>query len=244
MKIIIKRTLIILAIIFGVLALGLFGMLWKMKSEMNGFTPLETGKVVDSIYVVKDEVSNMFILQDSTGYIVFDCGNDSKIVSEEMEKLGINPNEVTTVFLTHTDGDHIGALSLFGKAKLYIPKEEEKMLNGEKSRFLWFGNALPRTDYTLVDNRELVKVGNLKIQAILAPGHTSGMSAYLVDDKYLFTGDIMSLQNGKMAPIPSIFNTDNNKANASQDIIRHIPNVKYIFTAHWGYTDNYKEAME
>ena len=24
------------------------------------------------------------------------------------------------------------------------------------------------------------------------------------------------------------------------DIIRHIPAAEYIFTAHWGYTDDYK----
>jgi len=67
--------------------------------------------------------------------------------------------------------------------------------------------------------------------------------AYLVNDKYLFTGDILSLKEGKIAPIPSFFNMDTPQAIASMEIIRHIPTAQYIFTAHWGYTNDYKTAI-
>jgi glyoxylase-like metal-dependent hydrolase (beta-lactamase superfamily II) len=69
------------------------------------------------------------------------------------------------------------------------------------------------------------------------------MMAYLVNDKYLFTGDILSLKEGRIAPIPAIVNMDNSQAIKSMDIIRHIPAAEYIFTAHWGYTDDYKTAV-
>ena len=29
----------------------------------------------------------------------------------------------------------------------------------------------------------------------------------------------------------------------SSEIIRHIPTAEYIFTGHWGYTDDYKMAI-
>jgi len=158
--------------------------------------------------------------------------------------LGINPDDVTAVFLTHTDGDHVGALKLFDKAKLYMSKEEEQMISGKKSKFLWFGNSIPRTDYILLEDREIIRVGNLKIEGILVPGHTSGTMAYLINDKYLFTGDILSLQDGKIAPIPAFFDMDNAQAIESMEIIRHIFTAEYILTAHWGYTDDYKTAVE
>ena len=244
MKKILKKTLIIIGIIAGVAALAMGGMLLKMKSEMSGFTPLETGRIVNDIFVVKDDFANLFIIQDSAQYIVIDCANSEAAVAEQMKKLGINPNEVAAVFLTHTDGDHVGALGLFNKAKLYISKEEEQMINGKKSRFSWFGyNSIPRTDYTLLEDREVVQIGNLKIEGILVPGHTSGTMAYLVNDKYLFTGDILSLKDGKIAPIPAFFDMDNAQAIKSMDIIRYIPSAEYIFTAHWGYTDDYKTAV-
>jgi glyoxylase-like metal-dependent hydrolase (beta-lactamase superfamily II) len=137
----------------------------------------------------------------------------------------------------------VGALGLFENAKLYMSKEEEQMINGTKSKFLWFGNSIPRSDYTLLEDREVIQIGSFKIEGILVPGHTGGMMAYLVNDKYLFTGDILSLKEGKIAPIPKMFNMDNMQAIESMEIIRHIPTAAYIITAHWGFTDDYKGAV-
>jgi glyoxylase-like metal-dependent hydrolase (beta-lactamase superfamily II) len=167
---ILKRILIIIGIIIGVLVLVFVGFYLKVKSETSGFTPMETGRVVDNIFVIGDDYANAFIVQDSTQYIVIDCAADKANVAKQMEKLGIDPNEVTTVFLTHTDADHVAALSLFDKAKLYMSKEEEQMINGKKSKFLWFGNSIPRTDYILLEDREIIQTGNLKIErAFLFP---------------------------------------------------------------------------
>jgi len=241
---ILKRVLIITAIIIGVSALIGGGVFLKIKSAQSTLIPLETGKVADDIFVVGDGYANMFIIQDSTQYIVIDCGAFPEIVTEQMKKLGIDPNDVTAVFLTHSDADHVGVLDLFDKAKLYMSKEEEQMINGKKSRLFWMKNSISRTDYILLEDRETVQTGNLKIEGMLAPGHTTGMMAYLVNDKYLFSGDILSLKDGKIAPIPAIYNMDTKQAVKSMEIIRHIPTAEYIFTAHWGYTDDYKRAVE
>ena len=238
-----KRILIIIGIIIGVLALAFAGIMLKIKSETSGFAPVETGQVVDDIFVVKDDYANVFIIQDSAQYIVIDCATSQKTVAEQMKLLGIDPHDVTTVLLTHTDGDHTGALGLFDRAKIYMSKEEVQMINGTKSKFLCFGNSLSRSDYNLLEDREVIQIGNLKIVGILVPGHTSGMMAYLINDKYLFTGDIASLKEGRIAPVPAIFNMDNAQAIKSMDIIRHIPTAEYILTAHWGYTD-YETAVE
>ncbi|MCL2727607.1 MAG: MBL fold metallo-hydrolase [Bacteroidales bacterium] len=243
MKKFLKRVLITLGIIIGVLALAWGGLFLKLKSSMSGFATMETGWIVDNIFVVKDDFSNIFIIQDSTQYIVIDCANTPSIVAEQMKKLGISPNDVAAVFLTHTDGDHVGALSLFDNAKLYMSKEEEQMINGTKSKFLWFSNSIPRTDYTLLEDRETLQIGSVKIECILVPGHTSGTMAYLINDIYLFTGDILSLVDGKIAPIPAIFDMDNAQALDSVDIIRHISTARYIFTSHWGYTDDFQTAV-
>jgi len=239
-----KKILVISGIIIGVVALVFGGMFLKLKSLQSTLNPMETGIIVDNILVVGDGYANMFIIQDSAQYIVIDCAGYPDIVEEQMKKLGINPNEVVAVFLTHTDADHAGALGLFYKSKLYMSKEEEQMINGKKSRSFWFNNSLSRTDYTLLDDRQTVQIGNLKIEGILVPGHTSGTMAYLINEKYLFTGDILSLKDGKIAPIPAFFNTDHTQAVESMNIIRHIPTAEYIFTAHWGYTDDYKTAVK
>ena len=219
----------------------------KMMYEFSKFTPLETGKIADGVYAVKDEIANFFILQDDAQYVVIDCGMNPEAVAEEMKKLGVSPDDVSAVFLTHTDGDHAGALSLFAGAKLYMSKEEEQMIDGRKCKYLWLlkaSSGIPRKDYVLLDDREVVRIGNLKIEPTLAPGHTSGMTAYLVNDKYLFTGDILSLKDGKIAPIPAFFDMDRAQALKSLEIMRGIPSAECIFTAHWGYADDYQTAVK
>jgi glyoxylase-like metal-dependent hydrolase (beta-lactamase superfamily II) len=244
MKRILKISLITITVIIGLLVLAWGGKLLKVKSETSKFTPLATGHVVDDIFAVKDDFTNVFFIKDGTRYIVIDCGKHPKTIREQMKTLGINPDDVPAVFLTHTDGDHVGGLGLFGRAKLYISKEEEQMINGKKSRYLCFGNSISRSDYTLLKDRETVQIGNLKFEVFLAPGHTSGMTAYLVNGRYLFSGDIASLKDGRIAPIPAFFDMDREQAVKSHEIIRHIPTAEYIFTGHWGYTGDYPTAVE
>jgi len=241
---IIKKILIVMCIIVGVAALAFGGMMLKMQSEMSSLTPMETGQVMDDVFVIRDDFANIFIVQDDKQFIVIDCGIDESTVAEQMKELGISANEIAAVLLTHTDGDHVGALGLFDQATLYMSKEEEQMINGQKAKFLWFGNSLPRSDYILLENRQIIQIGKVKIEGFLVPGHTSGMMAYLVNDRYLFTGDILSLKDGKIEPIPAFFDMDNAQAIKSMEIIRQIPVAEYIFTAHWGYTDDYKAAVE
>lgn len=242
MKKILKWTLITIGIIVGVAVLAYAGMFFKLKHEMKDFAPLETGRVVDDVYVVKDDYSNVFFVKDSLGYVVIDCGISPEVVAGQMQALGINSADVHSVLLTHSDGDHIGALGLFPHAKLYIPREEEQMINGTTARMLWFGNALPRTDYTLVGDHEVFQVGGLTVEGILMPGHTAGMMAFLVNGKYLFSGDIVALAGKKIVPIPAFFDMDHEQAVASHALLRGLP-AAYIFTGHWGWAD-YKTAVE
>lgn len=243
MKRFLKWTLITVGIVVGIAVLAYVGMSLKLKHEMSGFTPMPTSQLMDNIYVVQDDFSNVFFVRDSLGYFVIDCGNLPEVVKEQMATLGIVPADVHSVLLTHSDADHIGALSLFPHAKLYMPREEEQMINGTTAKMLWFGNVLPRTDYTLIDDREVVRVGGLTVEGFLAPGHTAGMMAYLVNGKYLFSGDIVALADRKIVPIPTFFDMDSEQALRSHDIIRHIPGAEYIITGHWGWAD-YKLAVE
>jgi glyoxylase-like metal-dependent hydrolase (beta-lactamase superfamily II) len=239
-----KWILISLGIIV-VLAVLFIGVTWfKITSATKTFAPLETGRIMDDVYVVKDDFANVFFVYDSVaGYVAIDAGMSSETVAAEMKTLGINPSEVSAVFLTHSDGDHIGALGLFDHATLYLSDQEVQMIDGTTKKMLGMSNSLPRTDYSRINDREVVRLGGLKIEGIVVPGHTAGMMAFLVNDRYLFSGDITALKDGRMEPIPSIYNMDTEQAVASMDIIRHLPTAEYIFTGHWGWGD-YRKAVE
>jgi glyoxylase-like metal-dependent hydrolase (beta-lactamase superfamily II) len=166
------------------------------------------------------------------------------VIKEELNKLNINTAKVVAVFLTHTDGDHVAALSLFKNATVYMSKDEEQMINGKTAKMMDFHNKILVTKYTLLDDQQTITIGNLKIKGIATPGHTPGSMSYLVNDKYLFVGDAFGIKNGKVDKPNEFFSKDMKAAIKSFDKIKNLPDAEYIFTAHTGYSDNYKNAVK
>jgi len=244
MKKILKRVLIGIGIIVVLLLIVSVGFFLKFKSETKGMHPVPTGRIVENIISVNDSFVNMFLVKDSDQYIAIDAGNSLDAISGELKKLSINPDKVVAVFLTHTDRDHVAALKLFKNARTYISRPEEQMLNGQKSKFLFFSNHIYPKEYSLLEDQQILNIGNTKIQGILTPGHTSGSMCYLINDKYLFTGDAMGLKDGKIGMFVKFFNMDSKTAQGSIRKITNLKGVKYIFTAHNGYSSDYYYAVK
>ena len=233
-----------IGIVITVLVLVSVGFLLKFKSETKNMNPVETGKTVDNIFSIKDSFVNMFLIRDSAHYIAIDAGNSMDNITAEFKKLDINPGQVIAVFLTHTDKDHVAAIKLFKNARVYISRQEEQMINGERSKFLFFGNHLDVKNHLFIEDGETLMLGNTRIKGILTPGHTSGSMCYLANNKYLFTGDLLSLKEGKVAEFNKFFNMDSKEAKESIRKITNLPGVQYIFTAHYGYTADYQFAVK
>jgi len=231
-------TLIVLCVLIGV------GFFYKFNSETKIMHPAETGKIVGNIYTIKDEFVNMYIVKDSNQYIGVDAGKDIEVVSAELKKLNIDADKVIAVLLTHTDMDHVAALPLFKNAKVYFSKQEELMLTGKKQKIPFYNNSISRKDYILLEDNQTFNIGNVKIFGILTEGHTSGSMCYQVNEKYLFTGDILSLEAGKLGTSVKFFDLNHEMANKSITKITKLPNVEYIFSAHHGYTNDYKNAVK
>ena len=220
------------------------GFFYKFNSETKKMHPVATGKIVDNIYAIKDEFVNMYVIKDRNQYVVIDAGKDIDVVAAELKKLNINPDMVVAVLLTHTDMDHVAGIPLFKNAKIYLSKQEEMMLTGEKQKIPGMSNSISRKDYILLEDKQTLKIGNENSFSILTEGHTTGSMCYQVNDKYLFTGDILSLVDGKLGPSVKFFDLNHEMATKSISKITKLPNVEYIFTAHFGYTNNYKSAVK
>ena len=67
---------------------------------------------------------------------------------------------------------------------------------------------------------------------------------YLVNDKYLFVGDALSIKDGKIGKFNEFFNMDHKMAIKSIVNITKLPEAEYIFSAHYGYTNDYKNAVK
>ena len=241
---IVKKALIVGGILVAGLLLIAGYFIFTFKSETNKMTPVETGNIVENIYAIKDGFANMFLIQDGDQYLAIDAGMDKKVISAELKKLNIDPANVVAVLLTHTDMDHVGGLPLFKNAKVYLAREEVKMLNGEAQKIPGVNNKISREDYVLLDDKQTFSIGKEEAFAILTAGHTTGSICFQINGKYLFTGDILSLHVGKIGKSVKFFDLNHDMTTKSISRIVNLPNVEYIFTSHWGITADYKNAVK
>jgi glyoxylase-like metal-dependent hydrolase (beta-lactamase superfamily II) len=237
------NIMIVLGSVIGILLIAFATLIARLLYERGKMTPLETREVVEGVFAIKDQFVNLYLIRGRDGYVAIDAGMTVENVRLELENLHIEPEKVIAVLLTHTDRDHVGALGLFKNARVYLAREEEQMINGKTPRFLILKNSL-HAPYTLMEDGHSTDLLGLKMKAILTPGHTPGSMCYLIDDRYLFTGDTISLKAGKADLFNNLFNMNSNRQHHSLNRLKGIPDVKYIFSSHHGVADNYEKALE
>jgi len=216
---------------------------FKFRAETGRMATLPTAAVAGKVYAVQDGYVNIYLIAGSDGYIAIDGGNSAGHIRAELAKLRIDPSDVKAVFLTHTDGDHIAALALFGNAKVYISKAEEQMVNGKTARFLGLiHNTLP-AGYATLEDGQTAEVSGVLIQGILTPGHTPGSMCYVVNRTFLFTGDTISLKDGRAGLFNDFFNMDSSAQKKDLKRLKQLTGIKTILTAHYGRVDDHNQAF-
>jgi len=216
------------------------------KKEIAKMHHLKTQEIVKGIYAIKTKGANFYVIKNEDGYIAIDAGDGEKTIAEsELRKLNIEPEKISAVLLTHSDFDHTSALGLFKNATIYISQQEMQIVNGSVPRMFGIKNKLKLNyDFNIIYGEDDLYFGELKVKPILTPGHTTGSLSYLLDDKYLFVGDTLSLKDGQVELFNSLFNTDDNIQKQSLKRLAQLQNAEYIFTAHYGFSDSYQEAFD
>lgn len=138
--------------------------------------------------------SNCYILVDtpSRAAAVIDPGcNPDKI----MEAIKDANADVKLIIDTHGHWDHIGAnvpIQQQTGAKILIHKLDEPMLTDPELnlRKLFFGKGDGGKADRLLEEGDIIELGDLRLQVIHTPGHTEGGICLLCED-LLFTGDTL-----------------------------------------------------
>lgn len=221
------------------------------------FKPLNTGWIDENVACVREWVANIFFYRKGETTIMIDAGYNYDRLAEKMCWLGIDAKSIRHILITHQDTDHVGAveadgLGLFKKAKLYIGEIENRYLTGEvRRRVMHRLYKLPQVTINnkkqLLKDGETFKIGDIKIHAFLVPGHTWGHMVYMIDDKYLFTGDTIWFGADGGYSFISALAESNKLAVRSLGILEQKLKkmcVKPLFiTGHTGFTDNFEFAF-
>jgi hydroxyacylglutathione hydrolase len=238
-----RRILLAAGVVVALLVVLLGVFAYRLKTELDQMKPADTGQIVDGVYAIKDSFVDLYLVKGPTRTIAFDTGNDSENVRKGLESLGLNPADVAAVFLTHADSDHVGGLPLFPRATVYLPKDEEQMVDGRTARFFLFKNRL-NLAHTPLSDGQTVEIDGLKMTTIFTPGHTPGSASYLVNGQYLFVGDTASLKSGKVGIFSQMINMDSDVQRESLRKLAGLQGVTHIFTAHHGYSGSAEQAFE
>jgi cyclase len=161
--------------------------------------PLVVHQLKPTVYWVEGSGGNSAVIVGTNGVIVVDTKTSAAGATELLADIAkITPKPVTTVFLTHSDGDHVNGLASFPKGVTIIAQENCKT-EMQAAPNAAAGGAL--ADYmptrTVTRNMEDMTLEGVHLRAYhFAPAHTSGdLMVYLPDDKIMFTGDIVATQS-------------------------------------------------
>ncbi len=89
--------------------------------------------------------------------------------------------KITKIFDTHQHADHVSSVRDLAKAtgaKLYLSKYEGYDF-----------------DANFIGDQDKISFGKTNLKVVHTPGHTPGSLSYVVDGKYVFTGDILFVES-------------------------------------------------
>ena len=229
----------------------------KMYRGKEIFKPLNTGWIDEHVACVREWVANIFFYRRGDAVLMIDAGYNYDRLEEKMGWLGIDPRSIRSILITHQDTDHVGAVEadspgLFRNARLYVGEIENRYLTGEvRRRVIYHLYKLPQVNIpnekTLLRDGQAFEIDGIKVECFIVPGHTWGHMVYLVDDRYLFTGDTIWFgADGGYSFISSLAE-DNRLAVRSLAALEQKLRARGLrplfITGHTGWTDNFEFAF-
>lgn len=172
--------------------------------------PFVTHQLKPNIYWIEGGGGNSTIIVGANGVIVVDAKTTKAGGQELLDDIAkITPKPVTTVILTHSDGDHVNGLAAFPAGVKVIAHENNK--KEQETALAAGGRGAPPADHlptqVVTKEKETLTIEGEKLELYhWAPAHTSGdLVIYLPNQKIVATGDIISTGN----PYPRIHDEKN-----------------------------------
>jgi glyoxylase-like metal-dependent hydrolase (beta-lactamase superfamily II) len=138
---------------------------------------------------------NAFVVKTPEDTILIDTGLGQKL-EENLKIIGLSPDDIGMILITHSHGDHIGGLvkngsPVFTGAKVYISSAEFAWSPQVRQSLSGYSGRVNRFDPgNLADLGSEIAEG---VRAIAAYGHTPGHTIFLIEsagERLLVWGDL------------------------------------------------------
>ena len=144
---------------------------------------------------------NVYLIYDQDEWVMIDIGYEDVVdeIIEAIRELDFPFSQCKTLIATHADVDHIQGLA---KAKQILRTSvsahelaAEPLRTGDRIKTFALieaqdiDMAMPPVEVeNLINDGDIIKVGNLELEVWLTPGHTDSQLSFRMGD-YLFSGD-------------------------------------------------------
>ncbi|NOJ32832.1 MAG: sulfurtransferase [Candidatus Nitrosocosmicus sp.] len=162
----------------GIESRTLAGGLAGWSQVLNPITVVEQNPTIIQIEKIGKGCLSYMLISDSQAIVI-----DPLFPAEKYQKMAIQNNAtIIKVIDTHQHADHLS--SAWHLAKISNSACYESGLEQ------W-----DRTTQQLLKDGVSVEFGQSKLRVISTPGHTPGSLSYVLDEKYVFTGDILFIES-------------------------------------------------
>jgi glyoxylase-like metal-dependent hydrolase (beta-lactamase superfamily II) len=175
--------------------------------------------VLDTQHLGRRGIIAATALESDDGLILFDTGPEStfETVAAQLPETGFSLQDVRHVFLSHIHFDHAGAAWRFAQlgATIYVhPRGAPHLIDptklvasatrlyGDDMQRLWGKiDAVPQERVRVLQDNDVILIGQFEIRATATPGHASHHHIYHWGDT-VFGGDVAGVRLGGGPPIP------------------------------------------
>ena len=147
-------------------------------------------KIFGNLYFIGTEPASTHLIDTGEGLIMIDPGYPQSLylVIANMQEMGFNVKDIKYIIVTHGHYDHLGgvkALVELTGAKTFIAKEDASYADGSVdltwARELGYEYHEAFAPDVLLNDGDVIKLGNTEILCKSAPGHTPGTMAFFFD---------------------------------------------------------------
>lgn len=173
-----------------------------------------------------------------------------KSITSQLAELGLKPDDVTYVALSHTHGDHIGNVTLFPNSTVVMQRSEYNWIhspngtNDNVNQLMALARKLlGRPKHLDLIDGDTDLFGDGSVTLFATPGHTPGAQSLLVHLKnsgfIILSGDVVHLEENFEKDIVPSLNTDKAASIASMEKVKRM-----IGTYHAKLFINHDKAQE
>jgi cyclase len=206
--------------VFALVSIVLFS---TLASAQQQAVPLSVKRISDSVYWTQGGAGgNTGIIIGKDGVIVVDAKTTPASAKEVLAEIAkLTPKPVTTVMITHSDGDHVNSLAAFPTGLTIISQEgcKKEMEASAGARNTAPQDHLPTKT---IDKKESLTINGVRFTLLnFGPAHTSGdLIVFLPDEKVVFTGDLVVTNQPDPYPIIHL-----NKHGSSQGWVQNMRGI-------------------